>query len=159
MRAPVVLAIAAVAAVVALRASQTADTGFPLSIVPQGVSAMTIDGTPVFVVRQGEVLTAFAHGAQHGTDAVVWCPAEQVFVSPAHYELFTIDGLRVDGPAERDMTRFRVRVTNGLQVFVDTKHPVVARTKSSAEISGEVGAQYTKARAGQAVGFCRTPVQ
>jgi len=154
-----VAAIAAFVAVVAVRTTATTDTGFPLVVVPQGAIALTVRGAHVFVAREGEIVTAFSPSAQNGSDTIVWCPGERVFVSPQHFELFDIGGHRVDGPAVRDLTRFPVKVSPDLRIFVDVAHPIVARTRSSATISGDVGDRYSRARAGAKAGFCLNPVR
>jgi len=105
------------------------------------------------------VVTAFSESAKSGSDTLVWCPAERVFVSPQRFELFDIQGRRVDGPAQYDMTRYPTQVSKELTVFIDVRHPVLPETRSGVTISGDVGDRYTRARAGERVGFCHNPVK
>lgn len=155
----VITALLAAGLVIGVRVAATRDIGFPISTLQQGVTSLNVNGMQLFLARQGSVVTAFSPSAQFENDTLVWCPNEGVFVSPRRFELFTVDGRYVDGPALRDMTTYPVRVDGDLQVHVDTKHPIRARTRSAEQISGEVGATYRQARAGRAVSFCLNPVR
>jgi hypothetical protein len=84
----------------------------PLSAVPDGVSARTLGGTPVFLVRQGESVTTFLtdpHGTP-GLHILWWCPNEQVFIEPAHAEAFDMHGRIVGGPPSRGLDRLKTTV-------------------------------------------------
>lgn len=155
----IVAAVVAVGLVIGLRATVTRDTGFPISLLQQGVTALDVKGAHVFMVRQGSVVTAFATDAQFERDTLVWCPVESVFVSPQRFELYTIDGAYIDGPGLRDMTQYPVKVDGDLQVRVNVARPVRARARSNGEVSGEIGQLYKNARAGRAVRFCQNPVR
>ena len=83
-----------------------------LAAVPEGVSARTLGGTAVFLVRQGDAVTTFLtdpHGTP-GLHILWWCPNEQVFIEPAHAEAFDILGRIVGGPPSRGLDRLTTTV-------------------------------------------------
>jgi hypothetical protein len=90
-----------------------------LSAVPEGVSARTLGGTPVFLVRQGESVTTFLTDP-HGTRRLRilwWCPTERIFIEPAHAEAFDIEGRIVDGPALRGLDRLKTTMRDRMVVI------------------------------------------
>ena len=85
--------------------------GVALSDVPQGVTLHHIQGEDVWIDRSGEQLTVFRNDAHHlSGEGVVFCANQNVFMSPAHGELFDRHGVALDGPASRGLDRFPVSV-------------------------------------------------
>jgi hypothetical protein len=86
---------------------------------PDGVSTLRVRGNPVFVVKTGAVPTVFLTDPQHlpGERALWWCPREQLFASPTHGELFSIEGQVVGGPARRGLDRFDTKVVDSMLVI------------------------------------------
>ncbi len=92
---------------------------FPLDGVAAGVSPGTIEDRRVFFVRDGDDVEVFLAAAQHlPNEGLWWCPAEQVFASPFHGEVFDPDGRARLGPAHRDLDRFVTEVRDDV-VSVD----------------------------------------
>lgn len=92
----------------------------PLDELHGGVTHLVIQGQPVFVAMRGDAVTVFRAHAQHlDGEELWWCPQEEVFVSPAHGDLFDADGRLWDGPAARGLDRFDVEVIDEL-AMVDT---------------------------------------
>lgn len=70
------------------------------------------DGTPVFVVIDGDVLVLDAvspHQPNGLRKALVWCPGSERFVDPWHGSKFTRDGTWLTGPAPTGMARYDAR--------------------------------------------------
>lgn len=154
--------ILAVGAIVGARVAAPAGAPLiPLVAIEQGVSAQLVSGVGVFVLREGSQVTAFSPltpGA--GADRVVYCPREKIFVSPLRKVLFNAAGEHVTGNAPRDLDRFRVTVTNDLEVRIDVDAPVRAR-KSRGSVPGEIGNRYYDWAANPAkpAAFCQNPIR
>ncbi len=117
------LAVATAIVGVVVTAVLTRRSGDDLTLdsLPEGVSHHEIQGVPVFLARDVEEVVGFVDDAQHlGTERLWWCQKEEVFVSPAHGELFNARGQLIEGPAFRDLDRMSVTVTLGGVVRV---HP------------------------------------
>ena len=73
----------------------------PLASLPEGVSARSIAGTPVFFVRHSDTVTTFLTDAHDppGFHVLYWCPTEEIFIEPIHAGAFDILGRIVGGPA------------------------------------------------------------
>jgi Rieske Fe-S protein len=85
---------------------QTAD-------VPEGVTLTSIEDRATFLVRTGDRLVAFAARTTHlPGEPLWWCPAEQLFSSPFHGEVWDRDGRVTGGPPPRGLDRYVVRTTS-----------------------------------------------
>lgn len=98
----------------ALAAMRSGEKGIPLSSIPEGVSARRIDGTPVFLEREGKSVTVYATDVHHleGETALWWCPTEGVFFSPTQGELFDRRGRVQGGPASRGLDQYETRTVS-----------------------------------------------
>jgi nitrite reductase/ring-hydroxylating ferredoxin subunit len=115
-----VAVLAVVGTVLVLRAINRPEGRLALDSLPEGVSAHEVEGVPVFLVRHGRSVEGFLDRAQHlANEQLWWCPAEEVFVSPFHGELFDAQGRALAGPAFRDLDRVSVEVTVDGAAFVD----------------------------------------
>lgn len=142
--------------------------GYPLVLVPQGVSVLTlgtelVDGEEVprrvFVIRDGSIVTVLATVAPGTGSALVFCPRERFFVSPEDGSLFDRAGRYVDGPATGDMAEYRRQIDpEALDLFVGSR---VERPRSAGQVSGEAGEAYRNWRADPEVPqkFCQDPVR
>jgi Rieske Fe-S protein len=83
-----------------------------LDSIPKGVSARTLHGIPVFLVRDGRQVTVFLSDPQHitGDTKMWWCPSERLFVGPRFGEAFDRSGRAVGGPAPSGLDRLATRV-------------------------------------------------
>ena len=82
--------------------------------VPNGVSAWTLDERRIFLVRDGDRLTAFLAYATHLDDEPIWwCPTLEAFVSPMHGEAYDVAGRILFGPAQRALDRLTVERDGG----------------------------------------------
>lgn len=114
-----IAAMAVVGAALVLRMTRPPE-GLALDSLSEGVSAHEVQGVPVFLVRHGRSVEGFLDSAQHlANEQLWWCPAEEVFVSPFHGELFDAQGRALAGPAVQDLDRVSVKVTAGGVVVVD----------------------------------------
>lgn len=161
MRSPVFAGLGVAVLVIGIRIGGGSIEGYPLVAVSQGVSIYTFSGERVFLGREGTLtLRAFPARSPLG-DGLYWCPREQFFVSPHRAELFTADGRWIDGPAPRDLDRYRVRILGEERVIVDTRRVLRARGRSNASISGESGEFYRRWRSdpSKPIGFCNNPLR
>jgi hypothetical protein len=139
MNRTAVAVVAAVIAVVIAVALSSKGTGIPLISVQQGISVLTVSKERVFLVRQGEVLTAFLAASDDLGLRFRWCPREQVFWEPAHGSLYSAEGRYAFGPVSHDMVRLPARVDGDLNVHVDTEHPrTPPRSNGRAQIPREI---------------------
>ncbi|MFA5883081.1 MAG: hypothetical protein WDA60_04450 [Acidimicrobiia bacterium] len=140
------LVLVAVFAAILIRSVGTSDPAdssdsswivtIPLSEVPEGVSARVINGTPVFLLRRGEQVKTFLTDMHHipGETVLVWCPKDEVFVSPTHGELFDRSGAVIGGPAQRGLDQLHTSVSKGevrvdyARLLPDVRAPVRERT-------------------------------
>lgn len=81
-----------------------------LSDVPQGVSALDVSGSRVFLVRDGRKITGFDAASPHLSSSLWWCRDERVFLSPVNGEVFDERGRLLWGQAATDMRRFELDV-------------------------------------------------
>lgn len=115
-----VATIAILGAAVVLTLTRPAQGPLALDSLPEGVTAHTVEGVPLFLVRHGRDVKGLLDDAQHlPNEQLWWCPAEEVFVSPFHGELFDAEGRLLVGPGVRDLDRVAVRVTATGFVVVD----------------------------------------
>lgn len=137
------------------RVEVNAGSAIPLDRLPEGVSARIVDGVSLFIVRHGHEVKAFVARTNHlGGEMLWWCPAEQVFASPAHSEVYTPDGVAVAGPAPRGLDRVAVRVDGDL-VRIDPTDVTLGPPRlprSGGGFSWGDGPDW-------AGGFCRDPVK
>lgn len=162
MRNVIASITAAAVIAVAFVAGSTGEQLLPIIGVEQGVTAQLISGTGLFLFREGSTLTAFSPLTPGGKgDRVVYCPGEQIFVSPANKSLFTRSGLHVAGPAPRDLDRFRSTVTQDLELRVDVERVMRAHGRSKGTVAGEIGNRYYDWAANPAkpASFCQNPLR
>ncbi len=77
--------------------------------LPEGVSAWTVAERRIFLVPDGDSITAFLAYATHLEDERIWwCPTLDAFVPPAHGEAYDRSGRIIVGPAERALDRLPV---------------------------------------------------
>jgi hypothetical protein len=158
-----IASVLAVAVVVGVRMGAPAGAQLiPLIAIEQGVSPHLIGGVPVLISRTGSQVAAFSPltpGADG--DRVVYCPRENIYVSPVRADLFNADGEFVAGKAPRDLDRFPVTVTDDLEVLVDVSAPIVAKGRSKGTVPGEIGNIYYDWRANPSkpAAFCRDPIR
>ncbi len=159
--ASLVLAAAAALAVVGVRGASSPPQGLPLILIPQGVTYHQVDGAPVFLLREGSVVTGFlGRSTAPGEEPIVYCPREDAFVAPTDMSLWTRRGEWVAGSARRDLDRVSVDVDSvRLVAHIDPSEVTVAMGRSRGEISGEAGERYSLFRAGNAFAqFCQNPI-
>lgn len=110
----------AVAAVVAAQVSGPGETHVaiqgPLRLgdIPDGVSTLTVNDTPLFIVRDDSNVRAFLPRSTHLGQQVWWCPKEQLFVSPAEGAVWTVDGRWVEGPPPRGLDEVQVQLESDI---------------------------------------------
>jgi hypothetical protein len=110
-----VILLAAGAASAGLMVARTGNArGYPVSDLPQGVSAATLQVTPAFVYRHGSSIVVLRPFAPDSTVAVAWCPAQGFFEDPSTGSKFRPDGTYLAGPAERGMDRISATVVGGV---------------------------------------------
>lgn len=155
----VVIAVASVLG--AFYASPAGAELIPMVAIEQGVSAHRIAGVGVLVLREGSTITSFSPETPGGNgDRVVYCPGEQIFVSPLRKDLFNLSGQRVAGKSPRDLDRFKTTVTKDLEVRIEVDRPVkVARSEGT--VSGEIGNRYYDwaANPNKPASFCQNPIR
>jgi nitrite reductase/ring-hydroxylating ferredoxin subunit len=141
-----VAAMAVVAAAVVLRVTRGPENRLALDSLPEGVTAHKIQGVPVFIVRHGRDVHGYLDDAQHlPNEQLWWCPAEEVFVSPLHGELFDAQGRALAGPAFQDLDRVSVQVTAGGVVVVDpftVQQGTARRARDPSMLDGTVWIAY-----------------
>jgi len=157
----IVALVAAVAAVVGVRLGTPAEATVPLISVPQGVSAHSVGGKRIFILREGTLtLTGFSARSPSG-DELVWCADEEVFLAVRQGDLFTEEGRWVAGPSDRDMDRVRLRVTDALDLVVGKVVRAGGRTRG--EVPGEIGVAYDRwlnpRSYEEPVPFCESPLR
>jgi hypothetical protein len=154
------IVLVAAGAVLGLRATDPNPTILPLISVPQGVTLHQVGDVPVFLSRQGNILRGFigrSTSSEGGT--VVYCPAENVFVAPFDTSLWTSRGEWVAGPAHTDLHQVTVSFNIDLNVRINTRKVIRARTRSEGEVGGDIGDRYARFRAGDGfVRFCQNSV-
>jgi Rieske Fe-S protein len=86
-----------------------------LDSIPRGMSTRRLEGLPVFLDRNGRVVTVFVSDPQRivGETRMWWCPHEHVFVAPRHGEQFDKTGRVTGGPPPRGLDRLATRVRDG----------------------------------------------
>lgn len=79
--------------------------------------------TPVFIVNTGDEVLAFSKRTPRPEpwDCIyAWVPANSEFTDPCSGSKFALDGTLLEGPAERGLDRYEVRVQNGrIQINFD----------------------------------------
>lgn len=139
--------------------------GLALDALPEGVSAHEVQGVAVFFVRHGRQVEGYLDSAQHlPSEQLWWCPAEGVFVSPSHGELFDAQGRLVAGPASGDLDRIEVKVTSA-NVAVIEPFTVVQGTARELQDRGVVDAavwdayrSWSERTAGEPSTFCQSHI-
>ena len=117
-RAAVAMGVAAVAigaAGAGLMVARTGNVrGYPLSDVDEGVSAATLQVTPVFVYRHGSQVVVLRPFAPDSPVPVSWCDSQGFFEDPATGSKFRPDGEYLAGPAARGLDRIESTVVDGV---------------------------------------------
>lgn len=116
---------------VALGLSPSAAAGLPVRRVmgmrsgreltldlPAGDGAVVDRDDEVILMRQGDLLYAFALSCPHQHTMLKWLEKEGRFQCSKHKSKYQPDGNFISGRATRGMDRYRVRVENG-QAVVD----------------------------------------
>ena len=110
-----VLALAAIAAAAGLAVARTGSArGYPVSQLPQGVSAAMLQVTPAFVYRHGSTVIVLKPFAPDSPVPVAWCPAQGLFEDPETGSKFAPDGGYLAGPATRGLGRLRSVIVDGV---------------------------------------------
>ena len=110
-----VLALAATAAAAGLAIARTGNArGYPVSQLPQGVSAALLQVTPSFVYRRGSTAVVFRPFAPDSPVPVGWCPEQGFFEDPETGSKFAPDGTYLAGPATRGLDRLRTIIVDGV---------------------------------------------
>ena len=82
--------------------------------LPQGVSAHSLRGNPLFVVRTGDEVTVFSGRSTHLGQRLMWCPQDRIFVEPMAGSFYDERGRVVPGsPAFRGMFTYESRWEDG----------------------------------------------
>lgn len=158
-RGRIAVAAAFAIALVALRVALPEPETVAMIHVPQGISFHVVEGERVFLLREGNVLTAFLGRSTQSGEPIVYCPREAAFVAPTDASLWTARGEWVGGPAPRDLDRVATRVDEDLVVHMDVDAVTRSRGRSEGRISGEAGDRYARFRAGDdTAGFCLGPL-
>jgi nitrite reductase/ring-hydroxylating ferredoxin subunit len=143
--------------------TRSPESRLALDSLPEGVTAHTIQGVPVFLVsRHSRDVKGYLDAAQHlANEQLWWCPAEEVFVSPFHGELFDAEGHLLAGPAVRDLDRVAVTVTTTGVVVVDpftVRQGMARRVREASMVDISVWTAY-RSWSGRAAGepstFCQ----
>lgn len=155
--------LAALGVLIGFRVSSVLpDDEISLNVLPQGISAWTIGGERVFVVREGSVLiSAFLAEAPDSGAPLRWCPVSDVFLDVESPALWNDEGRFVSGDASRDLTSVPVELDEDFILHVDPAAAEPASGRDPATVEGVVKARFDAWRAGQlALGtdFCRDPV-
>lgn len=89
-----------------------AHTGIPMKLdnVPQGVSAVPLGDSRVFLVRAQREVLGFDSNSPHLGAPLWWCPQERVFVAVPTGEVFDQRGRLLWGQSPTDMNAFEVDV-------------------------------------------------
>jgi Rieske Fe-S protein len=136
-----VVVAAVVAVVVALALTDpgtTSGTSVRFDRVPEGLSFVEVEGTIVWLDRDGDEVTALADDPNHlPGEALWWCPHDEVFIGPRHGEIFDGDGVRAGGPARRGLDRYATSVAGRtLTVDLDDREPGSGEFRSGVELTG-----------------------
>jgi plastocyanin len=94
----------------------------PLRSVPEGVTARTLRGTPVFLVRNKSHVTTFLTRTDQspGQRALAWCPSAHVFATPTLTAVFDSQGHAIQGP-DRPKPGLERRGLSRLATTVDSQ--------------------------------------
>jgi len=157
--------LAVVGTAVILTLTRASEGGLALDSLPEGVTAHTVQGVPLFLVRHGREVKGYLDDAQHlANEQLWWCPAEEVFVSPFHGELFDAEGRLLAGPARQDLDRIAVEVTAPGLVVVDpftVQQGTVRMVRDPSMVDDSVWIAYRSwaaHRAGESSTFCKPRV-
>jgi hypothetical protein len=125
--------------------------------IPEGVTAIVVDGVSLFVVRQGESVRALLPRTTHLSDEVLWwCPSERLFISPVHGETYTEAGDEIGGPGPRGLDSVAVTVA-GSAVRIDPD--AITPGRARAANGEEPPAPTMPARSWVEAGFCDNPLE
>jgi plastocyanin len=86
----------------------------PLRSLPEGVTARTLRGTPVLLVRNHSHVTTFLTRVDGlpGQRALAWCPGAHVFATPTLTAVFDAQGRAIQGSARAGLSRLATTVDN-----------------------------------------------
>jgi hypothetical protein len=110
-----VVVLAAGAGAAGLMVARTGNArGYPVSDLPEGVSAATLQVTPAFLYRHGSNVLALRPFAPDSPVPVAWCPAQRFFEDPSTGSKFRPNGDYLAGPADRGLDRISSTVVGGV---------------------------------------------
>ncbi len=174
-RRPIALVVVGIATVIALLVTAIAVVGhgdtttltarrgntvtLSLDSIPKGVSARTLQGTAVFLMRHGHRLTVFISDPQRfPTETELWwCPKERIFGTPAGGEAFARNGAKLGGPSRRGLDRLETKV-RGTEVSIFLQR-VIPGPVASAPLPKTVTSIPDERSWNTGLGsFCRHPV-
>lgn len=81
-----------------------------LSDIPQGVSVLDVNGSRVFLVRDGRKINGFDSLSPHLSSPLWWCRDDRIFFSPVTGEVFDDTGQLLFGSSATDMRKFGLDV-------------------------------------------------
>ena len=118
--------LAAIAAMAAFGLATTRDD----SIVHASLDDLRVDlvqflpDQDIFLVyNDGDPLALHAD-AQHLNHDVEWCEQAEMFMAPAHGEMFDPRGYYYAGPAQRGLDRYGLHVTGGGDITIDLEERI-----------------------------------
>ena len=95
-------------------------TGFPFSReIKDGWTESIQTGVAFAVTHDGQNVKVFSNICTHLGCWVTWHEDRQMFISPCHNGLFSIDGEVLGGPPPRPLDQFQTKIENGqLQILL-----------------------------------------
>ena len=82
----------------------------PLAQIKEGITSLPAHR--IFVHRSGKHITVFDAHCTHMGCLVHYDAEHRVFNCPCHHSRFDIDGVRLHGPAKRDLDTIAYTITN-----------------------------------------------
>lgn len=95
-------------------------TGFPYSrTIKDGWTEMSQTGVAFAVTHDGQNVKVYSDVCTHLQCRVTWHEDRQMYISPCHNGLFSIDGEVLGGPPPRPLDQFQTKIENGqLQILL-----------------------------------------
>jgi menaquinol-cytochrome c reductase iron-sulfur subunit len=96
--------------------------GFPFARkIKDGWTEATQTGVAFAVTHDGQNIKVFSDVCTHLGCRVSWHEDRQMFISPCHNGLFSIDGEVLGGPPPRPLDQFQTKIENGqIQILLAT---------------------------------------
>lgn len=89
-------------------------TGFPFARkIKDGWTETTQTGVAFAVTHDGQDVKVFSDVCTHLGCRVSWHEDRQMFISPCHNGLFSVDGEVLGGPPPRPLDQFQTKIENG----------------------------------------------